>query len=978
MKILQINLRKSEAAHDLLSRMMLKHDIDIALVSEINLSIAKGSRWITNEKQRVAIKVAKGIFVHRRSVGDGYSLVETQNQILISCYFLPGNNTAELKTGLAEIAHIIQTTRKQVIIGGDFNAKSPMWGGNFLDSKGRLIEEWALSHGLVSLNDGLTPTYHKNNYGSYIDVTFVNDIALKKNPSWRVMKEDSLSDHRYILIETATKLQVTPKPTHAWNFNKDRDAEKIELALQTEIAAKKPTNAIQLADCVERACKATLTKRRSDNRKEVYWWNKKISELHKACQSKRRKLMRANQRSNGKADSSYIIEYREARQQLRIAISKSKSDSWEMLCKDVDNSPWGDGYKIAMKKVGKCQPLLPLELTKSIISELFPVHPKANYMQEAEDRISEFTLDELRAASLRLKSGKAAGVDGIPPDVVKILVNVCPVDVLRVMNNHLKNGDFPREWKTARLVLLKKSGRPDSEPSGYRPICLLNCVGKLMEQLLNFRLTTELDNLGGLSHSQYGFRKGRSTTDAVIEVTRHCDRMRASKKQKIVAMVTVDVKNAFNSASWQEIVNRLAKIGISWSLRRMIQSYLSDRWLEYNSLTGGDKFAVNSGVPQGSVLGPTLWNVLYEGVLRTVIPLNCRLVAYADDLAVLATAEKSSELTASMNRALRNVADTLDSLGLSLAPDKCEAVIFAGRRKIDKCAFSVQGKHIETKKAIKYLGVWLDHQLNFNKNIEELAKKAVTAVNCLVRLMGNKGGPSSAKRRLLSSVITSILLYAAPVWAGKLNKTRTESLERPQRLIALRIIAGYRTVSKDAALAIASLTPISLLAKARRVKYLREAGGQDCLDEWQDRWNRYTKGKWTQELIPDIREWQERQHGELDHWVTQFLTGHGGFGSYLFKTGLRNSDQCDVCAETDTPLHALFHCRRHITERRSLDAPTWPSSGRDVVVKMLECSAAWKLVQDVARKVLEARRQEDKEESGNVRAIRQEDEVGGI
>lgn len=139
-----------------------------------------------------------------------------------------------------------------------------------------------------------------------------------------------------------------------------------------------------------------------------------------------------------------------------------------------------------------------MELTKNIINELFPAHPETHYMINAVEKTEKFYRIELDRASLRLKSGKAVGTDRVPPDIIKILTKVCPDEVLRVMNNHFEIGEFPCEWKTARLLLLKKSGKPDFDTSGNRPICLLNSIGKLMEQLLNARLTQELDKLCGI------------------------------------------------------------------------------------------------------------------------------------------------------------------------------------------------------------------------------------------------------------------------------------------------------------------------------------------------------------------------------------------------------------------------------------------------------------------------------------------------
>lgn len=171
---------------------------------------------------------------------------------------------------------------------------------------------------------------------------------------------------------------------------------------------------------------------------------------------------------------------------------------------------------------------------------------------------------------------------------------------------------FPVEWKRARLVLIKKPGRSVEEPAAYRPICLLNAGGKLFERLLLSRLEEEIVASGGLADSQYGFRQGKSTIDAVSKVVGIIKEALSGTRRtrKIAGLILFDIRNAFNTLPWGLITEALERRRVSDYLRRILHDYLSEREIVYDSNGNVVTRVMTAGVPQGSVLGPSLWNCL--------------------------------------------------------------------------------------------------------------------------------------------------------------------------------------------------------------------------------------------------------------------------------------------------------------------------------------------------------------------------------
>lgn len=160
------------------------------------------------------------------------------------------------------------------------------------------------------------------------------------------------------------------------------------------------------------------------------------------------------------------------------------------------------------------------------------------------------------------------------------------------------------------------------------------------------RLKECVNECNALSHAQFGFREGRSTVDAIARVVGSAEesRRKSYRHRDLCLLVTIDIRNAFNCASWQKVLDTLRKKGIAEYIIRMIRSYLLQRSLRVTCGSEIKWFEISSGVPQGSVLGPTLWNLLYDGVLRIAVPDGVRLTAYADDLAIVTRAKTEKEI----------------------------------------------------------------------------------------------------------------------------------------------------------------------------------------------------------------------------------------------------------------------------------------------------------------------------------------------
>ncbi|GJQ83619.1 hypothetical protein Trydic_g19943, partial [Trypoxylus dichotomus] len=570
-------------------------------------------------------------------------LIRCEAMTFFSCYLTPNESIQQFRTKIDALEDAIFNTQGEVIVGGDFNAKAIEWGMPHPDSRGRYILEMAARTGLIVLNEREVTTFRRPGYSETIpDVSFASEALVPRIVDWKVSESYTGSDHQAITFtvygRSEARCRFSPN-SGGWNFGK-LDTERFCRALPpvcrliagSEVDARERVERLveSTMSGIASACDASMPRKAPRHcKRAAYWWTAEIAELRKRCLRLRRIAQRAGNREEANIRSA---EHREAKKSLRRAINESKARHWKDMVSDVDSEPWGLGYKLVTRRLGVMKPPAILELTRMqrIVRALFPSHPaRMDRGLRMPGDFLPFNEEELRTVMGSLAQRRAPGPDNITNEILKLVYQHSPHLLLDMYNECLAAGVFATRWKVARLVLItKKQGDPD-DPSTYRPLCMLDTAGKVLERLIRTRLQAVMEDAGGLSPRQYGFRRGRSTADALREV---CDAVTRAENhnhysRRIVLLVTLDVRNAFNSARWVDILNALEhSFRVPPYLLRMIDDYLGNRSIIYDTNQGRCNDKVTSGVAQGSILGPDFWNILYDGLLRQEMPEEVTLV----------------------------------------------------------------------------------------------------------------------------------------------------------------------------------------------------------------------------------------------------------------------------------------------------------------------------------------------------------------
>jgi exonuclease III len=409
-----------------------------------------------------------------------------------------------------------------------------------------------------------------------------------------------------------------------------------------------------------------------------------------------------------------------------------------------------------------------------------------NIFEDLEIDDGPFTIEEYRKVKSSLKAGKAAGPDGIPPDVLKS----CDFDdiCLEFCNKALLENDKPDLWSFMNIVPVPKSGNL-SNTNNYRGISLICIIAKLYNRLILNRIRGVLDVR--LRINQNGFRPKRSTVGQILTLRRIIEGVKDGNLPAIITFI--DFKKAFDTIHRGKMMKILRAYGIPPNILRAIEKMYSNTQAKVITPDGEtEQFEITAGVLQGDTLAPFLFIIVLDYALRraidgreeelgfTLTPRRSRRhpkealtdLDFADDIALLSDAVKQAQ------ELLLRVEEECAYVGLGLNGPKTKYLKY----NIDDNTplRTSDGTVLECKDDFKYLGSWVD---STEKDIAVRKALAWYALNGMIRIW-KSNMQMGLKKRFFVACIESILLYGCEAWAmtvkleKSLNGTYTRMLRK--------------------------------------------------------------------------------------------------------------------------------------------------------------------------------------------------------
>jgi len=418
------------------------------------------------------------------------------------------------------------------------------------------------------------------------------------------------------------------------------------------------------------------------------------------------------------------------------------------------------------------------------ISKLTSQMPPIEMRVVEHEKMLPFTIEELNASLKHFKTKMSAGPDGLPMRLIKFYAEKRPLETLSIFNNILEHG-FPDKWRLARVTPVPKKGNL-SDLSNYRPVSNLSSLSKLFERCVLHRLMN-LPNYGELlGDNQHGFRQNHSTTTCLMTLKDEiCEGLDA--KQKVI-VYSLDLSAAFDMLR-PDTFKELLKDKIPRPLLGMIDEFLTNRkfYVEMNGKASAIKY-IDRGCPQGSVLGPVLFN-LYTGTVKAHLPSDVMLTSYADDSYVVIRDTNEKEIIKRTEECLIRHIDSLEAIGMKVNQSKTEIIAFG--KDQPPVSINVKGTQVETKEVIKALGIQIDKGLTWTPHIQSLKKRLMCIIGG-VRIIRNKLTTQQATK-VVTAQVFSILYYACVTWlTPALNRKELKIIERLHYTSLRLIIRDYR------------------------------------------------------------------------------------------------------------------------------------------------------------------------------------------
>jgi len=416
-----------------------------------------------------------------------------------------------------------------------------------------------------------------------------------------------------------------------------------------------------------------------------------------------------------------------------------------------------------------------ITITINNIIDSFKNHPSIKAIQENNQSLEPFHIPQPQLSDIQfiLKNidiKKSAGPGMILPSLVKMCSKVIDKPLMELTGHIIANDIFPDSPKIAHVTpCYKKKGRTDK--ANYRPVSVIGSLPKILERYIQNKLCEHIDKC--LSTIISAYRKNYSANHVLIKMIEKWKKQMDNKL--FVGAVLMDLSKAFDCVPHDLLIAKLHAYKFDMKTLILFYSYLKNRQqcVKINNVFSSFMVLV-SGVPQGSILGPILFNIFINDLVYFI---KSDLGNFADDNTISDSAKTIPDLIKSLEHESNNAIEWFNMNLMIVNPDKFQAIIL-NRNSRDQGTYTLKfdNNEIQTSPEVTLLGIEIDNKLNFIKHIHQLVKKAGGQLNFLIR--NKKFLNYNAKKIVIESFILANFNYCPLVW----HFCSSESMKKLERI----------------------------------------------------------------------------------------------------------------------------------------------------------------------------------------------------